>query len=43
MNINRICLDLAKKIFQVHAVDHKGDFLFSSVLKREKMIAFCQK
>lgn len=43
MNITRICLDLAKKVFQVHTVDKKGNFLLSRVLKREKMIAFFQK
>ena len=42
MNITRICLDLAKSVFQVHAVDHKGHCLFSRALKREKMMAFFQ-
>ena len=43
MNINRIGLDLAKNVFQVHAVDHKGHSLLSRALKREKMMAFFQK
>ena len=43
MNITRIGLDLAKNVFQVHAVDHKGHFLLSRSLKREKMIEFFQK
>ena len=42
MNITRIGLDLAKSVFQVHAVDHKGHRLFSRALKREKMMAFFQ-
>ena len=42
MNITRIGLDLAKSVFQVHAVDHKGHCLFSRALKREKMMAFFQ-
>ena len=42
MNITRIGLDLAKNVFQVHAVDHKGHCLFSRALKREKMMAFFQ-
>ena len=42
MNITRIGLDLAKSVFQVHAVDHKGHCLFSRALKREKMMTFFQ-
>ena len=42
MNITRIGLDLAKNVFQVHAIDHKGHCLFSRALKREKMMAFFQ-
>lgn len=43
MNITRIGLDLAKNVFQVYAVDHKGHCLLSRSLKRDKLIAFFQK
>lgn len=43
MNITRIGLDLAKNVFQVHAVDHKGHCQLSRSLKRENMLAFFQK
>lgn len=40
MNIKRIGLDLAKNIFQIHAVDHHERTLFSKALPRNEMMTF---
>jgi transposase len=40
MNIKRIGLDLAKNIFQIHAVDHHEHVVLRKTLRRDRMIAF---
>ena len=38
--VTRVGLDLAKKVFQVHAVDAKGDVVVARKLTRGRLIAF---
>jgi transposase len=40
MNIKRIGLDLAKNIFQIHAVDHHEQAVLHKTLRRDRMMAF---
>ncbi|NEM65153.1 transposase, partial [Escherichia coli] len=40
MNIKRIGLDLAKNIFQIHAVDHHEQAVLRKTLRRDRMMAF---
>ena len=40
MNIKRIGLDLAKNIFQIHAVDHHEHVVLRKTLRRDRMTAF---
>lgn len=40
MQATTIGIDLAKNVFQVHAVDANGKKLFNKVIKREQMAAF---
>lgn len=38
--ITRIGLDLAKNVFQIHAVDEQGNVVFNRTLKRSKLLEF---
>lgn len=40
MNIKRIGLDLAKNVFQIHAVDHRENVVLRKTLRRDRMAAF---
>ncbi|ELI3678608.1 IS110 family transposase, partial [Klebsiella oxytoca] len=40
MNIKRIGLDLAKNVFQIHAVDHREHVVLRKTLRRDRMAAF---
>lgn len=40
MNIKRIGLDLAKNVFQIHAVDHSEHVVLRKTLRRTQMAAF---
>ncbi|EPE0974521.1 IS110 family transposase, partial [Salmonella bongori] len=40
MNIKRIGLDLAKQIFQLHAVDHHERVVLRKTLRRSQMLTF---
>lgn len=40
MNIKRIGLDLAKNVFQIHAVDHHEHAVLRKPLRRDRMITF---
>ena len=40
MNITTIGIDLAKNVFQVHAVDERGKVLLRKQLRRDQMAAF---
>jgi len=40
MNITTIGIDLAKNVFQVHAVDERGKALIKKQLKRDQMVTF---
>jgi transposase len=40
MNITQVGIDLAKVVFQVHAVDARGKVLLRKQLKRQQMILF---
>ncbi len=40
MNIARCGLDIAKQVFQVHAVDDRGQVLLRKTLPRSKVQAF---
>jgi transposase len=40
MNITQVGIDLAKLVFQVHAVDARGKVLIRKQLKRRQMILF---
>jgi transposase len=40
MNVSTIGLDLAKNVFQVHAVDHDGQVVVRKKLRRHKLLAF---
>lgn len=42
MNIKRIGLDLAKNVFQIHAVDHHEHAVLRKTLRRDRMITFTQ-
>jgi transposase len=39
MKINRVGVDLAKNVFQLHGVDHKGNALWKRRLTRGKWLA----
>lgn len=39
-NITRVGIDLAKNIFQVCAVNHRGKVLFNKMLKRHQLAGF---
>ena len=41
--VTTIGLDIAKSIFQVHAVDAKGNVVVRHKLKRRYVVAFFQK
>ena len=43
MNITTIGLDLAKNVFQVHAIDADGEVLVRKALRRRQMIPFFSK
>jgi transposase len=38
--VTRVGLDLAKKVFQVHAVDAKGEVVVAHKLTRGRLVAF---
>ena len=40
MNIKRIGLDLAKQVFQLHAVDHQERVVLRKTLHRARMLTF---
>ena len=40
MNINRVGIDLAKQVFQVHGVDCQGKAVLRKRLKREQLLKF---
>jgi transposase len=40
MNITTIGIDLAKNVFQIHAVDEHGKALIRKQLKRDQMVTF---
>jgi transposase len=39
-NVTRVGLDLAKRVFQVHAVDAKGEIVVTRKLMRSQLISF---
>ena len=39
-NISLIAVDLAKKVFQIHAVNKMGEEIFKKQLKRNQMLDF---
>ncbi|ABM35748.1 IS110 family RNA-guided transposase [Polaromonas naphthalenivorans] len=40
-NITRVGVDLAKNVFQVHAVDASGNVVTNRMLKRDRFLAWC--
>ena len=40
MEISTIGIDLAKEVFQIHAVDARGNVVLKKKLKRKEMVAF---
>lgn len=40
MNVNRIGLDLAKNVFQVHGVDRHENKLFNRQLRQNQVVSF---
>jgi transposase len=40
MQINRVALDLAKQVIQVHAVDRSGHRVLGKALKRAQVLPF---
>ena len=38
--VTRVGLDLAKRVFQVHAVDAKGEIVVTRKLTRSQLISF---
>jgi len=40
MNIKRVGIDLAKQVFQLHAVDHQEKTVLRKQLRRDKMLAY---
>ena len=40
MNINRVGIDLAKQVFQVHGVDCQGKAVLRKRLKRDQLLKF---
>lgn len=40
MNIKRIGFDLAKNVFQIHAVDHREHVVLRKTLRRDRMRPF---
>ncbi len=43
MNITTVGLDLAKNVFQVHAIDDAGEFVVGKALRRRQMMPFFSK
>ena len=43
MNITTIGLDLAKNVFQVHAIDEAGEVVVGKALRRHQMMPFFSK
>lgn len=43
MEISTIGLDLAKSVFQVHAVDAEGNVVFRKALRRPQVLPFFAK
>ena len=42
-SVTRVGLDLAKNVFQVHAVDARGDLVTACKLRRSKLLEFFAK
>ena len=40
--VTTVGLDLAKHVFQIHAIDASGKVIFAGALKRGKLLAFFQ-
>ena len=43
MNVSIIGLDLAKNVFQVHAIDDGGEVIVRRALRRRQMLPFFRK
>ena len=43
MNVSTVGLDLAKNVFQAHAIDEAGDVVVRRALRRRQMMSFFGK
>ena len=43
MNVSTVGLDLAKNVFQVHAIDESGEVIVAKALRRRQMMPFFSK
>ncbi len=43
MKVSTVGLDLAKNVFQVHAIDERGEAIVAKTLRRRQMMPFFSK